>query len=78
MGLEAIPVGLQAGIRDPHKPHSFVAGANVRDEDAELFLAAFQLLDGEIMLRHFVSPCLNHSFTHDCIGFIVAQPSAAK
>jgi hypothetical protein len=47
-GLEAVIVILQAGILDADEPHGFVAGATVRDEDAELFQTVFQPIDGKV------------------------------
>ena len=54
--LEAISEVLHAGIRNAHEPHSFVAGADVRDADTELFQAAFQAFDSEVIVRHGISP----------------------
>ena len=54
--LEAIVVSLKTGIRNADEPYRHVTGANVRDQDTELFVAAFQLLDCEIVLRHLFSP----------------------
>ena len=56
VGLEAIGEVLHAGIRNAHEPHGLVAGADVRDTDTELFQAAFQAFDSEILLRHLISP----------------------
>jgi len=49
--LEAEAVVLDARIRDGDEPHGLVTGADIRYVDAkELFQAAFQWLDGEIVL----------------------------
>ena len=77
-GLETVEVRLETGIRNADEPHGVIADAHIRDEDAELFQAAFQRLASEIVLRHFVSPYLNHSLTHDFVGFIVAKLGATK
>ena len=54
--LEAVVVSLETGIWNADKPDGFVTGANVRDQDTELLLTAFQLFDSEIVLRHLFSP----------------------
>ncbi len=59
-GLEAVAIVFPAGIRDGKDPHSFVAGADVGNVDAELFQTAFQLFDGEILIVQ-----------HNCFSFRV-------
>lgn len=50
--LEAVSVILQAGIGDADEPHSFVASANVRETNAELFQVAFQRFKGKSVFGH--------------------------
>ncbi|MEZ4681199.1 MAG: hypothetical protein R2932_43995 [Caldilineaceae bacterium] len=49
-GLEADAVVLDTRIRNGDEPDFLVAGADVRDVEAEHFQAFFELFDGEVVL----------------------------